>query len=495
MKLPSLRRRLLAAMLVISLTALVVACGSLLTYELFAYKRTMTRNLSTLAKTVAANNSAVLVFDDQKLAQEILSALKSEPDVVNACLFDRSGHLFSTYPASAPPGLFPITPGPDGLHFSDTDLTVFQPIIEAGGRVGTLFVREDLHGMYSRFSVYASIVLLVMAASGAVAFLLSGFFQRRLSQPILDLAAVARQISEKGDFSVRAENSSTAEELALLNRAFNEMLEQIHSRDLSLEQARQTLQEHAQALETRVAERTRSLEETTRQLYDFCYSIAHDLKAPIRSQAGYARILIQDYRLQLGSDGIVYAERIAEAADRQTRLVTDLLTHVSLGRNEMPLEPVDLAQTVEQVCSDLRVEIERQQAVLDLSGIHGSVMANPSSLNLVIINLFSNALKFVPRGCKPQVKAWTEPRAGFLRLWVQDNGIGISQKHFGKLFAIFQRLHTREEYLGTGIGLAIVKRAAERMNGQVGVESEEGKGSRFWVELAQPPSPLESTQK
>jgi signal transduction histidine kinase len=490
MKHPSLRRRLLAAMLVTSVTALLLAGVSLLVYELFAYKRMMTRDLSTLAKTIAATSTAALVYDDQKVAQQTLSAFKSEPDVVNACIFDNAGHLYATYPAAAPPDLFPNSPGPDGLYFSRLSLAIFEPVSEAGGRLGTLFAREDLHGMYNRFGVYAAVVLLVMAGSAAVAFLLSGFFQRRISQPILDLAAVARQISEKADFSVRARNSSPAEELVLLNNAFNEMLEQIHSRDLSLEQARHILQQHADALETRVAERTRSLEETTRQLYDFCYSIAHDLQAPIRSQAGFARLLIKDFAPQLGPEATGYAQRIADAADRQSRLVTDLLTHVSLGRNEMPMEAVDLADVAEQVCSDLRAEIERQRATVDLSGIRGLVMANPASLNLIVINLFSNALKFVPRDRAPLIKAWTETAGdGFVRFCVQDNGIGIPARHIHKLFAMFQRLHTREEYPGTGIGLAIVKRAAERMQGRVGVESEEGRGSRFWVALRSPHPP------
>jgi signal transduction histidine kinase len=479
---------MLAGMFITSLTALLLASVALLTYELFAYKRMMTRSLSTLAQTVAANSAALIVYDDQKVAQEVLSALKSEPDVVVACLFDKSGNLFSTYPANASPANFPKSIGPDGLRFSGSRLIIFQPVVHADARFGTLFISEDLHGMYNRFGVYTAVVMLVIAVSGAVATLLSGFFEHRISQPILDLAAVARQISERGDFSVRADRSSTAKELDLLNRAFNEMLEQIHSRDISLEQARRDLQQHADALETRVAERTRSLEETTRQLYDFCYSIAHDLKAPIRSQAGYARILINDFGPRLGPEAVDYAQRIADAADRQTRLVTDLLAHVSLGRSEMPMEPVDLAQIAGQARADLRVEIERSQASLDLSGVRGLVMANSASLNLVAINLLSNALKFIPRGRTPEIKVWTENRQGFIRLWVEDNGIGIAPQHKDKLFAIFQRLHTREEYPGTGIGLAIVKRAAERMEGRVGVESDEGKGSRFWIDL-KPHSP------
>ncbi len=484
---PSLRRRLLAAMLIPTVTALLLACVTLLTYDLLADRRTLTRDLSTLAKSIAANSSAAVLYDNQRVAQEMLDPLKSAPDVLNACLYDQSGHIYSTYPINTPPGTFPTTPGIDGIHPSGTYLTVFQPIMEDVGRVGTLFIRQDLRGINSRFGIYVAVVVAVMFSSAIVSWLLSRFLQLRISKPILDLAAVARQISDKGDFSVRASNTSAAEELALLNKAFNEMLDQIHSRDLSLEQARNDLQHHAEELESRVAERTRSLEETTRQLYDFCYSIAHDLKAPIRSQAGYARILMKDFAERLGPEGTGFAERIAESADRQSRLVSDLLTHVSLGHNEMPMEPVNLATIAAQVCGDLRLEIERRQANVDLSGIQGDVFANRASLNLIVINLFTNALKFVPRDRIPRVKAWTTNGDGFVRLWVQDNGIGISPQHINKLFAIFQRLHTREEYPGTGIGLAIVKRAAERMNGRVGVESEEGEGSRFWVELKQPP--------
>jgi signal transduction histidine kinase len=484
---PSLRRRLLAAMLVPTVTALLLACITLLTYDLLADRRTLTRDLSTLAKSIAANMGASVLYDDQKVAQEMLSPLKSAHDVVNACLYDESGRIYSTFPISAPHGLFPTLPEADGIHPSRTYLTIFQPIFEDDGRVGTLFIREDLRGINSRFGIYVAVVVAVMSASAIIAWLLSRYLQLRIAKPILDLAAVARQISDKGDFSVRASNTSAAEELALLNKAFNEMLEQIHSRDLSLEQARHDLQQHAEDLESRVAERTRSLEETTRQLYDFCYSIAHDLKAPIRSQAGYARILMKDFAERLGPEGTGFAERIAESAERQSRLVSDLLTHVSLGHNEMPMEPVNLATIAAQVCGDLRLEIERRQADVNLSGIQGSVFANRASLNLIVINLFTNALKFVPRDRTPRIKAWTTESDGFVRLWVEDNGIGISPQHIHKLFAIFQRLHTSEEYAGTGIGLAIVKRAAERMSGRVGVESEEGNGSRFWVELTQPP--------
>lgn len=476
MKSSSIRRRLLGAFIVTTLTTLLLTCAALMSYEWFTYRRSAAREVTTLARTIAANSSALIVYDDQKVAREVLSALKSAPEVVAACLYNKDGTFYSAYPAGTPPRAFPPMPGPDGPRFSGLDLTIFEPVMQAGGRVGTLFIREDLNALYQKFAFYALVVLLVLLGAVGFTVLMSSLFQQRIAQPILDLAGLARRISEQKDFAVRAPVGAPAEELALLNRAFNEMLDQIHARDLSLQQ-------YAATLEAKVAERTLSLEETTRQLYDFCYSIAHDLKAPIRAQAAYGRILMDDFGQQLGTEGADFASRIVEAAERQSRLVSDLLAHVSLSRSDLPIMPVDLAQTVQQVRSDLRVEIERQEAQVDISGVHGSVLANPASLHLVVLNLMSNALKFVPRGRAPQVRAWAEPRNGVVRLWVEDNGLGIAPKYRDRLFAMFQRLHTREEYPGTGIGLALVKRAAERMGGNVGLESEIDKGSRFWIEL------------
>lgn len=476
MKSPSIRREFLAALLVTSVTALCLVGVSLLCYGLVAYKKTMSRNLSVLAKTIAANSTALLVFDDQKVAQEILSALRAEPDVRAACLYTEDGVVYSTYPPGTPASAFPVHPGPDGMENSGIHLTLFEPVVQAEGRVGTLYIDEDLRGMYNRFGVSVFAIVLVMIASTGVALALSGMFEKRLSRPILELAAIARQISEQKDFSVRAVYQERVEEIVALNRAFNKMLEELHARELSLKQ-------HAERLEARVVERTSSLEETTRQLYDFCYSVAHDLKAPIRAQSAYAQMLIDDFGERLGMEGTEFARRIVDAAERQSRLVTDLLSHVSVGRSDLPLAPVDLQAVAEQVRRDLTVDIGRRGATVDISGVHAQVMANPASLHLMVLNLFSNAIKFVPSTRRPEVNVRTEMRGQFVRFLVQDNGLGIAEKHIHRLFEMFQRLHTRQEYPGTGIGLAIVKRAAERMGGKVGVESREGEGSVFWIEL------------
>ncbi|HWQ90628.1 MAG TPA: PAS domain S-box protein, partial [Clostridia bacterium] len=229
-------------------------------------------------------------------------------------------------------------------------------------------------------------------------------------------------------------------------------------------------------LERLVTDRTRELRETNEQLNAFCYSIAHDLKAPLRAQAAFAAILEQDYGPVLGQEGSRHARRIVEAAERQSRLVSDLLSHMSLGRTDLPLTPVDLATIVEQARTDLVLEVQQKQAEVQIGPLNGHVLANAASLHLVIVNLLSNALKFVAPGVRPQVRVWAEalsPAEGRgaskgnarIRLWVQDNGISIPPDQVSKIFGVFQRLHTTSGYPGTGIGLAIVKKAVERMGG------------------------------
>jgi signal transduction histidine kinase len=236
-------------------------------------------------------------------------------------------------------------------------------------------------------------------------------------------------------------------------------------------------------LEARVAERTRSLQETTQQLNDFCYSVAHDLKAPLRAQIGFANMLLEEYGPALGTQGADYVRRIEAAAERQARLVQDLLAHASVSRIDLPLQAMQIREAVERARLDLGPAEQQSGARIEIADGDAEVLANPASLHLVLTNLLSNALKFVPPGVQPRIRVWSETLPQYVRLWVEDNGIGIPVEQMDRIFGMFQRLHPHDQYPGTGMGLAIVKRAAERMSGRAGVESMPGKGSRFWVDL------------
>jgi PAS domain S-box-containing protein len=236
-------------------------------------------------------------------------------------------------------------------------------------------------------------------------------------------------------------------------------------------------------LESVVAQRTAKLRETVSELEGFSYSIAHDMRAPLRSMAGYASILLSDYSNALDAEAQNFLRRIETSAERLDRLIQDVLDYSKIVRAEMDLEPVDFAALAEDIIFSYS-HLQEPHATIVLERPLPIVQANQAALTQVIANLLGNAVKFVPPGTKPRIVLRSEPaQDGFVRIWFEDNGIGIDSDAQQRIFQIFQRLHRLDQYDGTGIGLSIVRKAAERMGGRVGVESAPGQGSRFWVEL------------
>lgn len=285
-------------------------------------------------------------------------------------------------------------------------------------------------------------------------------------------------------FGTRTRISFSDDELSLMKAVADLVAIAMERKRAQLE-----LQHNNQELERRVEERTKSLQELTEQLNAFCYTVAHDLRAPLRTQLSFARMLLIDYGDKLGDTGKDWAGRVVQAAERQSNIIQDLMAHINVSRADMPTGPICLAAAVEQAAADLKLELAQKDASIICCGLHEyQVLANPSCLHLVALNLLTNAVKFVAPRVKPEVRIWTELRDKYVRLCVQDNGIGIKPEDYKRLFGAFQRLHRNSDYPGTGLGLAIVKKAAERMGGSVGVESELGRGSRFWVDLPLAPA-------
>jgi signal transduction histidine kinase/DNA-binding response OmpR family regulator len=239
-------------------------------------------------------------------------------------------------------------------------------------------------------------------------------------------------------------------------------------------------------LEKRVRERTASLEELIRELNTFAYTVAHDLRAPIRAMQTSADLLLEECSPQLGEFGRDLASRIARAGERMDALIRDLLAYSRLSREEVTLAPVDLNSILPAMLRDLEDDLSSSRGEVRAEGPLPAVLGNETMLRQALTNLVSNGLKFVAPEKEPRVIIRAESRGGHVRIWVEDNGIGISGEYHDRLFRVFERLHAADTYPGTGIGLAIVRRALERMSGTTGVISEEGKGSRFWIELGGP---------
>lgn len=254
---------------------------------------------------------------------------------------------------------------------------------------------------------------------------------------------------------------------------------------IALWQARlhEQLERSAEELSERVVERTAELAERNAELDAFAYTVSHDLRAPLRAMRGFGQALLEDYGGVLDAEGRDYAERIVGAAGRLDTLISDLLAYSRLTRAELAPGRVALAAVVAQVLRERSAELEAAGAAVEIESTLPDVTAHGGTLAHVLGDLVGNAVKFVRAGVDPRVRLRAESRGGAVRLWVEDNGIGIEPEHLERIFRPFERLHGRESYPGTGIGLAIVSKGVERMGGSVGVESAPGEGSRFWLEL------------
>jgi PAS domain S-box-containing protein len=247
------------------------------------------------------------------------------------------------------------------------------------------------------------------------------------------------------------------------------------ARDLS------ALRAYATTLEQTVRERTMALEIANTQLESFAYSVSHDLRAPLRGMHGLAHALLEDYGDTLDQRARDYASRIIAEAGLLDTLIQDLLAYSRLTRIDVAVEPVDVREVVDAALHNLDEDIRTRHANVEIERNLPRVKANRAVLIQVLTNLISNAVKF--GGDRPTVRIRAQSVDGNARIWVEDRGIGIAPKHQERIFRAFERLHGAERYPGTGIGLAIVHKGIERLGGRVGVESEEGHGSRFWFEL------------
>ena len=485
-----IRRKLTSVILFTSAMVLLFTCASFFAYEYLTFRRSTVRNLSTVGEIVAANSTAALAFDNPDDAREILTALQAEKHIVAAAIYTANGRLFARYPAALSDRALPARPGPDGYEISLRGLTSFQPVLQNGRRLGTLFLQSDMREMRERFQLYGMIVLLVIAGSLLVALVLSNLLQKRISQPILELAETARAISERRDFSTRAVKRGD-DEIGRLTDAFNDMLGQIGEQNTALRESEARLQALNQQLEHRVAERTAQLEGANKELEAFSYSVSHDLRAPLRHIDGFASMLTAHAKATLDEKGRRYVGVISESARRMGRLIDDLLSFSRHGR--MPLKKVSVR--LDDMVREVRHQLQSETAdrtiewhVAPLPEVTGDV----AMLHQVFANLLSNAIKYSRNRPEARIEVGTLPgKDGEAVVFVRDNGAGFNPKYADRLFGVFQRLHSESEFEGTGVGLANVQRIIRRHGGRVWAEGEEGRGATFYFSLPRHPAEAE----
>ena len=309
------------------------------------------------------------------------------------------------------------------------------------------------------------IVALTVECTGLLlAITVSRSIQRGLKELLLSSQAVSRR-----DFRRKAIIYSR-DEIGTLANHFNSMAEE-------LERLEKENRDVNNSLERKVRQRTAEMESKNRELEQFAYVASHDLQEPLRTISGFVELLQKEYRDRIDGNGIKYLDYLSQGSDRMKTLIKDLLDYSRIGRQK-EAKTVDSRQTLEEVLADLDKSIRESGAVIKASGLP-VLQAYPTELKLLLQNLISNAIKFRHPDRQPAIfiEALSEPACW--KFSVSDNGIGIESQFLERIFIIFQRLHSRTKYEGSGIGLAHGKKIAELHGGMIWAESNPGEGTRF----------------
>jgi signal transduction histidine kinase len=499
----SIKRKLMLIIMATSTVALLLACAAIAVYELSVFRDNVSREATAIGQIMADSSTAALIFDDTEAAREVLSVLKSEPRVVAAAIYDSDGRIFARNFHSGNQDPLPDQPGADGVTFTDEHLELFLGVVLDGRRLGTVYLRSELTEMYSRAKQYAGIVTMVLLASLMVALAVSSILQKVISQPVRELAETASLVSKQANYELRAKKTSE-DELGVLVERFNEMMEQIHLRDLALKRAQDDLEE-------RVEERTSELrfeiarreeiqqslvaakeaaEEANRAKSAFLANMSHELRTPLNAIIGYSELLEETVNEDPPEEVASDLNKIHTAGRHLLTLIDDVLnlSKIEAGRMEIRYEAVLARDLIDYVVTTIR-PIARQKGnnlVVRCDDESLEIETDVTRLRQSLLNLLSNACKFTDNGtvtlaARPVVlngKRWV--------CWqVSDTGIGISPEDRAKLFKAFSQVDSSatRKHGGTGLGLAISRRLCQMLGGDITVVSEVGRGSTFSVWL------------
>ena len=620
----SIRGQLLKAIMLTSGLVLFLAAAALVAYELVALHRSMAEHLTSLAHALAQNCAGPLAFENRPEAEQVLASLRDEPHFQTAALYDKDGKVFATFHKNTAP--IPLRPGEAGHRFASGYLELFHPVERAGNRLGTLYLRSDLGAINQHMRAYGLIALGVVAGSLLAAFLLSSRLQQPISIPVLALAQAARTLTQRNDYSVRAQKLSGGE-LGLLTDAFNRMLDEIQQRETALRQANQQAEQRAQEaeegrrllaalmdninegititggppdfpvalvsryglelrgrpetaltgmpsghhqaawdlflpdgitrpspdqmplfratrlgetvenvefilknaeghllsvlvnaapirdaagnivaginswrditerkqaeaelrrlkdeLELRVEQRTAELAAANRELEAFGYSVSHDLRAPLRHISSYVRLLEKDAGPSLNPSSREDLQILGDASTRMGNLIDDLLSLSRLGRAAMVEQAVSLERLVDEARRELAPATAGRAIDWQIAPLP-QVRADPNLLRNVFVNLLSNAIKYTRPRNPACIEIGSRQQQNELVCFVRDNGVGFEMEFVDKLFGVFQRLHAAEDFEGTGIGLASVRRIIQRHGGRTWAEGQVDRGATFYFSL------------
>lgn len=482
----SIRRKLTLTIMGLSIASVVLTVSSVIAYLIYDMRQSKLQQLQVTAAITGDRNGASLVFLDNERARKNLEIFRLNPSIMAACLYDAQGGLFVGYQTetSDRAAACPETADILSRRIFPGFLTALQDIRQNGERIGQVFIASDTR----EIDVYVQKIGLISAtATGivlAVTLLCAVYFQRTISAPILDLAAMAHRITLDKDYSLQAKQTYP-DETGMLARAFNAMLNEVHKRDEELSTANETL-------EQKVAIRTHELEEAKQRAEaaneaksEFLRNMSHEFRTPLHALISFSTYGMKEYadvpREQLRQ----YFEVMQKGANRLSRLVNEVLDLAKLehGGSVLELRQADLRDVAGR-CAELMQPLVEEKGLLlriEQKGGSAAALCDSDKITQVITNLLGNAVKFTPSGGRITLRVENaEEDRPHIEVAVIDQGIGIPETEKDLIFESFrQSSRTNTGAGGTGLGLAICRRIIEAHGGRIWAQNNtDGPGAR-----------------
>ena len=484
----SLREKLRRINLLTIGSAFLISILLLTGYDYLNLSSELLRDSQVKAQVIGRNSASALLFDDPRAANELLSSLAEDENIMLAVLRDRQGQELAAYrsprgdageiaPAAAPGHAM-------GLRFLD----LAQPVSADGRLLGMIALRVDLAELQQRLLTHAAGFTLLMLLALAASLLLLSRLNRIITAPVSSLVQTMSEVSQKGDYAARAPIESS-DEIGRLASGFNAMLEQIEERDRHLAAHRDELEREVEARTAELRHAKDLAEAGSRAKSEFLATMSHEIRTPMNGILGMTELL---RNTMLSAQQRRFADSVQQSGEHLLSIINDILDFSKIEADKLHLESIhfNLRQLVEDLACLFARPAESKGLEMVCSVPHDlpvAVQGDPVRLRQILTNLVSNAIKFTSQGeIVVRVSLLAEDVwQARLRFEVQDSGIGISEEAQARLFQAFVQADgsTTRRFGGSGLGLAIARRLVDLMQGEIGLHSQAGKGTLFWFEI------------